>query len=124
MLALAQVRPGLTAHCGELHTRLQPSTSICVSSGVHFLRGFFSGRGAAGSWGSDLRVLPFLASVSCCCSTLLGPAEPVSSRKSQNMGGDDGGMARETLRCLGGATIAGSNEHAACVPSEKNRSST
>ena len=73
------------------------------------MRGFFSGRGAVGFRGSDFRSLPFLGSFkglacSCCCCTLLGPAKPVSSRKSQDMCDEDDGIARETLRRLGGMT--------------------
>jgi len=45
----------------------------------------------------------------------------MSSQKSQDMGNDEGGTARETLRCLGGAAIVGRNEQAACVLPKTDR---
>jgi hypothetical protein len=71
-------------------TRLQPSTSIWVSSMVHFLRAFFSG----GAGLVRRRTLPRRSSD--------GEGRPVSSRNLKaGTSRSEAGVARETRRCLG-----------------------
>jgi hypothetical protein len=71
------------------HTRLQPSTSIWVSSMVHFLRAFFSGGGLA-----RRRTLPRRSSE--------GEGRLVSSRNLKaGTSRSEAGVARETRRCFG-----------------------
>jgi hypothetical protein len=70
-------------------TRLQPSTSIWVSSMVHFLRAFFSG----GAGLVRRRTLPRRSSD--------GEGRPVSSRNLKaGTSLSEAGVARETRRCL------------------------
>ena len=85
-------------------TRLQPSTSMCVSSIVHFLRAFFSGGGGGGEGErAAARELSPLASLRIFPRGSWGArgSRPVSSRKVQagTWRGEDG-RARETRRCL------------------------
>jgi hypothetical protein len=76
-------------------TRLQPSTSICVSSMVHFLRAFFSG----GAGLVRRRTLPRRSSEG------EGRGKPVSSRNLKaGTSRSEAGVASETRRCLGPVT--------------------
>ena len=111
-------------------TLLHPATSICVSSIVHFFRGFFSGfslfivdggwwphepwpmfmfmspASAASSPPAILRILPFFASAAssgACAESGECTPRPVSSRKlhaGKMRGEESEGRARETRRCF------------------------
>jgi len=92
------------------HTRLHPSTNICVSSSVHFLRGFFSTREGieSRSFGSPevASVLGGLFALS--EATELVPwadiaSKPISSRNDQPEAGVNlGDEGKETRLCFPG----------------------